>query len=332
MTAAATARPPARRWGTGVVAGLAAWLAAGCAANADDDAAQPDRLAPVERSVDATPVVVDTDLAGDDLVALAFLLRHPDVEVRAVTVAATGLVGCDPGVDLVADLFSALDAEPVPVACGRAEPGPGGRPWPQAWVAAAGGGSGLTRDDGSWQPQDVSATELIGRLAEDRGAGEAPVVVALGPLTNLADLARSAPRAYARLGGIQVMAGSVDGPLLDGVAEWNAAADPEAFAEVLAGPAPVTVVPEDAVPDGTPDALDAPVVAPIAAAVALPAWWDLATTAALVAPDAARVETGRWVLDPAEPGRLRRAGDGEVRVVRSLDADLLDAAYRLAFG
>jgi hypothetical protein len=44
------------------------------------------------------------------------------------------------------------------------------------------------------------------------------------------------------------------------------------------------------------------------------------------------VETGRWVLDPAEPGRLRRTGDGEVRVVRSLDADLLDAAYRLAFG
>jgi inosine-uridine nucleoside N-ribohydrolase len=158
------------------------------------------------------------------------------------------------------------------------------------------------------------------------------MVVSLGPLTNLADLARSAPRAYARLAGIHVMAGSVDGPLVDGVAEWNAAADPEAFAAVLAGPAPVTVVPEDAVPDGTPEALDAPVVAPVAAAAALPAWWDLAAAATLVAPDAATVETGRWVLDPAEPGRLRRTADGKVRLVRSLDADLLETAYRRAFG
>ena len=71
-------------------------------------------------------MVVDTDLGGDDLVALAFLLRHPSVRVEAVTIAGTGLVGCDPGVDLVADLFTALDEDPVPVACGREEAGPGG--------------------------------------------------------------------------------------------------------------------------------------------------------------------------------------------------------------
>jgi hypothetical protein len=36
-------------------------------------------------------VIVDTDLGGNDLVALAFLLRHPAVRVEAVTIAATGL-------------------------------------------------------------------------------------------------------------------------------------------------------------------------------------------------------------------------------------------------
>ena len=94
---------------------------------------------------DATPVVVDTDLGGDDLVALAFLLRHPEVRVEAITIAGTGLVGCDPGVDIVADLLTALDEDPVPVACGREDAGPGGAPMPVAWRDARGDRSGLPR-------------------------------------------------------------------------------------------------------------------------------------------------------------------------------------------
>jgi hypothetical protein len=55
---------------------------------------------------------------------------------------------------------------------------------------------------------------------------------------------------------------------------------------VLAAPAPLTLVPEDAVPVGTPRALEGPVVGRVAAAVDYPKWWDLAATAVLVAPDA----------------------------------------------
>ena len=123
---------------------------AGCAVPYDDDGemtptGQFDGGAPP--AADATPVVVDTDLGGDDLVALAFLLRHPSVRVEAVTIAGTGLVGCDPGVDLVADLFTALDEDPVPVACGREEAGPGGAQLPQDWRVLAATGSGLPRSD-----------------------------------------------------------------------------------------------------------------------------------------------------------------------------------------
>jgi Inosine-uridine preferring nucleoside hydrolase len=105
----------------------------GCAAPFDDDgevggAAPP----PAPQAADAVPVVVDTDLGGDDLVALAFLLRAPAVDVQAVTVAATGLVGCEPGVRVVAGLFDALQETPRPVACGRATAGPGGAPFPAA--------------------------------------------------------------------------------------------------------------------------------------------------------------------------------------------------------
>ena len=304
---------------------------AGCAAPYDGDG----ELVPtgslggggVPPSADATPVVVDTDLGGDDLVALAFLLRHPSVRVEAVTIAGTGLVGCDPGVDLVADLFAALEEVPVPVACGREEAGPGGAELPEEWRDLAARGSGLPRSDATFQAVSESAPELIGRLAEEVGG---LVVVALGPMTNLADLALAAPKEFARIGGIHAMGGSVEGPLVDGVAEWNAAADPESFASVLAAGVPLTVVPENAIPDGTPDAIAAPVVGAVAATMQYPKWWDLATAASLVAGTVA-VDEGAWVLDDSEPGRLVRAGDGTVRVVRSLDEPTLEREYGVAF-
>jgi inosine-uridine nucleoside N-ribohydrolase len=275
-----------------------------------------------------TPVVVDTDLGGDDLAALAFLLQHPEVRVEAITIAGTGLVGCDPGVDLVADLLTALGEDAVPVACGREEAGPGGRAFPREWRDVAATGTGVPRDGGTLPAAAETAPELIGRLAAHVDGLE---VVEVGPMTNLADLATSRPGSFARLEGIHVMGGSVAGPVVDGVAEWNAAADPAAFATVLAAGAPLTVVPEDAVPSGTPSALSAPVVNSVAAAVGYPKWWDLAAAAALVAPNAGVYETGTWTLDDSEPGRLRRGGDGPVRVVRSLDASALEGEYARAF-
>jgi Inosine-uridine preferring nucleoside hydrolase len=305
----------------------------GCGAPYDDDgeaaattplaaAAHPDPGA----DPDARPVLVDTDLGGDDLVALSFLLRHPSVDVRAVTIAATGLVGCEAGLRVVAGLFAALREPAVPVACGRATSGPGGRVLPAAWREVAESGTGIPPADGP-RVDDPAAVLIAERARRTDGL----VVVALGPLTNLADLAREHPAAYARLAGVHAMAGSVDGPLVDGVAEWNAAADPESLEVVLAAPAPLTLVPEDAVPDGTPSALAAPVVSTVAATVDYPRWWDLAAAAALVVPRAGEVEAGAWVLDDSEPGRLRRAADGTVRVFRRLDSEVLGAAYGKAF-
>jgi inosine-uridine nucleoside N-ribohydrolase len=272
------------------------------------------------------PVLVDTDLGGDDLVAMAFLLRHPSVDVQGVTIATTGLVGCDAGVRVVAGLFEALQETPLPVACGRPEPGPGGRVFPAAWREVAEAGTGIRPADGLQDPRP--AAELTAEAARQT---DGLVVVALGPLTNLADVAQARPGDYARLAGVHAMAGSVDGPAIDGVAEWNAAADPEALAAVLAGPAPLTLVPEDAVPEGTPDALAGPVVGTVAATIDYPRWWDLAAAAAFVVSGAGEVETGRWVLYDTEPGRLQRAGAGPVRVHRTLDSAALDVAYLEAF-
>ena len=107
---------------------VAAALAACSPAASDTDgevfAAGP--MSPPEpKRADAVPVLVDTDLAPDDLAALALLVRHPGVEVVAVTVPGTGELGCV-GRGLVADLFEGLRTAPPPLACGRTPRGADG--------------------------------------------------------------------------------------------------------------------------------------------------------------------------------------------------------------
>jgi hypothetical protein len=47
----------------------------------------------------------------------------------------------------------------------------------------------------------------------------------------------------------------------------------------------------------------------------------------------ATVEPGTWEVDTTtDRGRLRRTGDGQVRVVTALDAARLDEVYRSIFG
>ncbi|KQX64385.1 nucleoside hydrolase [Angustibacter sp. Root456] len=313
----------------------------GCsgAYDADGEPASAGRLvAAPGRLPSARPVVVDTDLGADDVVALGLLLRRPDVDVRAVTVAATGLVGCPDAGDVVTALAAAVGTPPPPVACGRSEPGPRGRSMPAAWRTAAASGSGLpapsaqVRHFASAPMVTQPAAGVIGRLAR-----QTPdlTIVALGPLTNLADLASSDPAAFSRLGEIHAMGGVLDGVGEGDVGEWNAAADPASFEAVLAAAASgqprLTVVPLDAVPPGTPRELTGPVVGAVAAAAQLPAWWDAATAAALVAPDAAVLTSGSFTVSASEPGRLQRKGDGRVRLVQHLGAEGLRAVYASAF-
>ena len=104
---------------------------------------------------DAVPVVVDTDLAPDDLAALALLLRHPDVRVVAVTVPQTGELDCR-GTGLLGDFFDALETEPPPVACGSTPRGEDGVMFPPEWGAGALMDSGLPRESGD----DLTAVTL----------------------------------------------------------------------------------------------------------------------------------------------------------------------------
>jgi inosine-uridine nucleoside N-ribohydrolase len=315
-----------------VVAVLAACSPA--ASDADGEVFFAGPMSPAaQKRPDAVPVLVDTDLAPDDLAALALLARHPGVEVVAITVPATGEVDCV-GRGLVTDLFEGLRMAPPPLACGDTSRGPDGVPFPQAWTMGAIGQSGLSgdHDPTSLTPVEPSAAEVIARMARRH---EDLQVVALGPLTELAAVLRRDPAAYARLDGITMMAGAVESASHgSGIAEWNAGADPVPFAQVVGGPVPVTIVPDDPVPRGAPAGLAGPVVGGLGRVPGFesPAYWDLATAGVLVRPSAATTESGTWSVDvTGDRGRLRRTGDGAVRVVTELDAEALDDVYRSVF-
>ena len=91
------------------------------------------------------PFLIDTDTASDDAVALLLALRHPDVDVRAITVVA-GNVPVDQGVQNALYTVELAGAD-VPVFRGARRTRVPGRAWLQFEVSpvAAERGSTITQ-------------------------------------------------------------------------------------------------------------------------------------------------------------------------------------------
>jgi inosine-uridine nucleoside N-ribohydrolase len=201
---------------------------------------------------DRTPVVVDTDMGQDDMMALLYLLQRPDLRVGAIAVSGTGLAHCGPGVRIALSLLEVAGApEDVPVSCGPEEPLPGEYPYPgtfpTSWRNATDDAYGIELPGTDRQPFDAPAPELIRAAIRDAGA---PVqLLTLGPLTNVALALREDPAIVEDLAGITIMGGAVEVPgnvFRNEVAEFNIWVDPVAAEEVLRSGAAITLVPLDA--------------------------------------------------------------------------------------
>lgn len=209
----------------------------------------------VPTTADAFHVVVDTDLAYDDVMALLYLLRRDDVVVDAVTIVGTGEVHCEHGVGNALSLLALGGSPGTPVACGRETPLLGSNAFPDAWRAGA--------DDLSVMqlPEPVGEADprgAVGLLLEEMD--DETTLLTLGPLTNVAEALREDPDLPARVPAFVAMAGAVDvgGNAPNGVAEYNVWVDPLAAKEAFMG-IPATLVPLDATNDvrATPFFLEA---------------------------------------------------------------------------
>jgi len=184
-------------------------------------------------------LLVDTDVAPDDIVALTFLLASPRVELVAITVSGTGEAHCAGGVDVVLRLLDRLAAPDIPVACGREAPLVGTHEFPGLWRQGADAGSALALGPTTRAPSASTAAELIAAQAAEH---EALTVLTLGPLTNLADALLRDPELADGLGPVFVMGGAVHvpgnlvccgAPEDNHVAEWNVYVDPHAAQVVV---------------------------------------------------------------------------------------------------
>lgn len=198
-------------------------------------------------SYDSIPIIIDTDVALDDVMAILYLLRLPELDIRAITVSGTGIAHCQAGVSIVLGLLAVSSVDGVPVSCGSESPLEGSNSVPEPWRDGmdAMAGSGIFPDGGD--PASKSASEVI--YAAARTSPVPPVMIVLGPHTNLAQALRESPDLEDLLDSVHAMGGAVDvtGNAPENMdAELNFWLDPVAVAEVMATGLPFRIVPLDA--------------------------------------------------------------------------------------
>ena len=248
--------PPSRPVFTAATIGVALFAVATAGLWWDTNQPETVDLTALGESVNAVPVLFDTDVGMDDISALLYLLQHSNVDLRAITVNGVAFAHCQEGMHNVFGLLEVAHAPEIPVACGRAEAFPGGHPAPDDWRESADNLYGAQVTTGGRKEDERSAAEL---LADTIAAAPGEIVIiALGPLTNLAEAFQADPALAGQIKEIVIMGGALDAPgnvaneaegISNEYAEWNFFADPTAADIVLASGAPITLVPLDATND-----------------------------------------------------------------------------------
>jgi pyrimidine-specific ribonucleoside hydrolase len=206
------------------------------------------RPAPLPRTV-----IIDTDVGADDLMAIAFLLSRPDIRVEAITIV-NGMAHVPEGAKNVLRLLELAGRRDVPVFPGREAPISGNAQFPPEWRRASDELPGVSLPEATRAVESRSAAEYLSKRLAD--AAHPVQVLALGPLTNLAEVFASAPRAARTIRQLVIMGGAVhvSGNLGDGgmfktdntAAEWNIFIDPGAAKTVFASGTPIRLVALDA--------------------------------------------------------------------------------------
>ncbi|MEU4034291.1 nucleoside hydrolase [Streptomyces collinus] len=183
------------------------------------------------------PVIIDCDTGVDDALALLFAVRHPGLDLRAVTCVA-GNTDVDGVVRNTLTVLERAGAPAIPVARGAErpliEPARSAR-----HVHGADGMGDLGLPAPARRPVDVDAVTLLRR--EILAAPGPVTLIPTAPLTNIALLLRTHPEVTRNIERIVFMGGAVTTGNATAVAEFNVWHDPEAAAILLTAGVPITM-------------------------------------------------------------------------------------------
>ena len=198
--------------------------------------------------------VISTDMGIDDCLALLYLFRHPAVEVKAIAVCGNGLAYCGPGVRNLQGLMALGWPWHIPVSCGQEKSLQYNHVFPLSWRQQCSSVFGLTLPANPFPPSTLSAVDLL--ISTIKQSPTKVVLLALGPLTDVANALHKDPSIKNNLEMIYIMGGAVnvDGnveiPCMTQIknkyAEFNIYIDPLAADRVFKSGAPITLVPLDA--------------------------------------------------------------------------------------
>jgi purine nucleosidase len=176
------------------------------------------------------PFLIDTDTASDDAVALIMALRHPDVDVRALTIVS-GNVPVEQGARNARFTAELCGRDDLPIHVGAARPLKR-EPFDAKYFHGEDGLGDAGFAPKHFSPDPAPAVEAI--LHHVRKTGGDIELVTLGPLTNIALAVRADPVAMRAVKRCVVMGGN---PWCVGnvtpAAEYNIWCDPEAAAIVF---------------------------------------------------------------------------------------------------
>jgi pyrimidine-specific ribonucleoside hydrolase len=179
-----------------------------------------------------TRIILDVDTGIDDAFALMFAVRHPDIELVAVTCVA-GNSNVDQVVANTCYVLDAAGAGDIPVGRGAAAPLLSPVPDTGHFHGKDGLGGFSRQSDRRTSP--LSAVELLRHeLLAAIGNDEPVILVATAPQTNIALLLRGHPEVAAGIERLVFMGGSASAGNVTAVAEFNVFHDPEAAAITLA--------------------------------------------------------------------------------------------------
>ncbi|MFF3916688.1 nucleoside hydrolase [Streptomyces sp. NPDC001852] len=183
------------------------------------------------------PVIIDCDTGVDDALALLLAVRHPGLDLRAVTCVA-GNTDVDGVVRNTLTVLEQAGAPDIPV--GRGAERPLLEPARSAQHVHGSDGMG---DLGLPAPKrTASELDAVSLLRREILASPRPVtLIPTAPLTNIALLLRTHPEVTRNIERIVFMGGAVAVGNATPVAEFNVWHDPEAAAILLTAGVPLTM-------------------------------------------------------------------------------------------
>ena len=183
-------------------------------------------------------IIIDTDPGMDDAIAILMALAWPGIELVGITTVGRN-VPMPRGTRNALALLEYAGRQDVPVARGAARPCRGRFGYSYRFH----GQSGISRrlPEPKTRPLKIAAAEFLATQLRDNPGRI--TIVALGPLTNLANLLDQHPDALPLVDSLVVMGGAVDGcGNVTLHAEFNFYSDPVAAHKVLSSGVPLTLI------------------------------------------------------------------------------------------